>query len=210
MWKHLYVMDRIQLTEMTENNLVNWIHHAVESNIIILEGKAWVDGGRSVGETQSEKEGEGESESEKRGWRNRRVGTKEGEDRAHFFVALSNGTSSISPKRSLQSTKLLISNERPWNTVAKQLREGAYRAADSFPLGVHHYNFFQPHRLSCWWRAACTQWPRTRKWAPPAKLQITPVHTNLVSARRAGLHLRVCLQRAPGWERKTHRHKLIP
>lgn len=30
MWKHLYVMDRIQLTEMTENNLVNWIHHAVE------------------------------------------------------------------------------------------------------------------------------------------------------------------------------------
>lgn len=91
-------------------------------------------------EAQSGKEGEGESE--KRGWRNRRVSTKEGEDRAHFFLALSNGTSSISPKRSLQSTKLLISNERPWNTVAKQLREGAYRAADSFPLGVHHYNFF--------------------------------------------------------------------
>lgn len=64
-------------------------------------------------------------EREKRGWRNGRVGTKEVEDRAHFFVALSNGTSSISPKRSLQSTKLLISNERPWNTVAKQLREKA-------------------------------------------------------------------------------------
>lgn len=30
MWKHLYVMDRIQLTQMTENNLENWIHHAVE------------------------------------------------------------------------------------------------------------------------------------------------------------------------------------
>lgn len=99
-----------------------------------------MDGGRSAGERNRVKRKE--RESEKRGWRNRRVGTKEGEDRAHFFVALSNGTSSISPKRSLQSTKLLISNERPWNTVAKQLREGAYRAADSFPLGIHHYNFF--------------------------------------------------------------------
>lgn len=61
-------------------------------------------------------------EREKRRWRNGREGTKEVEDRAHFFAALSNGTSSISPKRRLQSTKLLISNERPWNTVAKQLR----------------------------------------------------------------------------------------
>lgn len=51
----------------------------------------------------------------------RREGTEEVEDRAHFSAVLSNGTSSISPKRSLQSTKLLISNERPWNTVAKQL-----------------------------------------------------------------------------------------
>lgn len=57
----------------------------------------------------------------RRGWRNGREGTKEVEDRAHFSAVLSNGTSSISPKRSLQSTKLLISNERPWNTVAKQL-----------------------------------------------------------------------------------------
>lgn len=55
------------------------------------------------------------------GWRNGREGTEEVEDRAHFSAVLSNGTSSISPKRSLQSTKLLISNERPWNTVAKQL-----------------------------------------------------------------------------------------
>lgn len=46
---------------------------------------------------------------------------EEVKDRAHFSSVLSNGTSSISPKRSLQSTKLLISNERPWNTVAKQL-----------------------------------------------------------------------------------------
>lgn len=46
---------------------------------------------------------------------------EEVEDRAHFSSVLSNGTSSISPKRRLQSTKLLISNERPWNTVAKQL-----------------------------------------------------------------------------------------
>lgn len=50
-------------------------------------------------------------------------GAEEVEDRAHFSAVLSNGTSSISPKRSLQSTKLLISNERPWNTVAKQLGE---------------------------------------------------------------------------------------
>lgn len=48
-------------------------------------------------------------------------GSEEVEDRAHFSAVLSNGTSSISPKRSLQSTKLLISNERPWKTVAKQL-----------------------------------------------------------------------------------------
>lgn len=132
MWKHLYVMDRIQLTEMTENNLVNWIHHAVESNIIILVGKGLggVGGGVSRRETEREREGE----REKRGWRNGREGTKEVEDRAHFSAVLSNGTSSISPKRSLQSTKLLISNERPWNTVAKQLgggEGGTYWAADS-------------------------------------------------------------------------------
>lgn len=62
MWKHLYVMDRIQLTEMTENNLVNWIHHAVESNIIILVGKGWMGGvgGVSGRETGREKEGERE------------------------------------------------------------------------------------------------------------------------------------------------------
>lgn len=72
--------------------------------------------GVSAPERQREKEKERE-----RGWRNGREGAEEVEDRAHFSVVLSNGTSSISPKRSLQSTKLLISNERPWNTVAKQL-----------------------------------------------------------------------------------------
>jgi len=30
MQNHPNVMDRIQLTEMTENNLVNWIHQPVE------------------------------------------------------------------------------------------------------------------------------------------------------------------------------------
>lgn len=97
--------------------------------------------GERHGAGRKDSERERKRERTKRGWRNGRVGTKEVEDRAHFSVALSNGTSSISPKQSLQSTKLLISNERPWNTVAKQLREGAYRAADSLPLGVHHYNF---------------------------------------------------------------------
>lgn len=83
-------------------------------------GLGWGGGGRE-GE-RGVSAGEGVGEREKRGWRNGREGTKEVEDRAHFFAALSNGTSSISPKRRLQSTKLLISNERPWNTVAKQLR----------------------------------------------------------------------------------------
>lgn len=71
---------------------------------------------------QWERHSERKRRRERRGgWRNGREGTKEVEDRAHFSAVLSNGTSSISPKRSLQSTKLLISNERPWNTVAKQL-----------------------------------------------------------------------------------------
>lgn len=95
----------------------------LKGNIIILVGKGccwwwwWGVGGR---ETEGEGKKEKERESGVGGW-NGWEGTEEVEDRAHFSAVLSNGTSSISPKRSLQSTKLLISNERPWNTVAKQL-----------------------------------------------------------------------------------------
>lgn len=55
-------MDRIQLTEMTENNLVNWIHHAVESNIIILVGKGFLFGGWGVSGRDTVREREGERE----------------------------------------------------------------------------------------------------------------------------------------------------
>lgn len=74
-------------------------------------------GGEGVSGRETERE---KRRREKRGWKNGREGEKEVGDRAHFSAVLSNGTSSISPKQS-PVTKLLISNERPWNTVAKQL-----------------------------------------------------------------------------------------
>lgn len=89
----------------------------LKGNIIILLGKGreeWWK--RDRGRNRRKGEGRGGGAGGMGG-----EGSEEVEDRAHFFAVLSNGTSSISPKRSLQSTKLLISNERPWKTVAKQL-----------------------------------------------------------------------------------------
>lgn len=102
-------------------------------------GRLQRDRGRRIKKRNKKKKQSGGKKGG-RGWG--RKGREEVDDRAHFSTVLSNGTSSISPKRSLQSTKLLISNERPWNTVAKQLGGeggwtrgvvvvGGYWAADS-------------------------------------------------------------------------------
>ena len=136
----------------------------LKGNIIIPVGKGWWWwGGRW--QRDREREGEKEEERERRWRRSGREGTEEVEDRAHFSGVLSNGTSSISPKRSLQSTKLLISNERPWNTVAKQLGGGgAYWAADSCRSVSIITIFPSPHRLPCWWTAAASaHWPQPEK-----------------------------------------------
>lgn len=87
----------------------------LKGNIIILVGKGGEEWWKRDG-VRNRSKGEGGGAGGMGG-----EGSEEVEDRAHFSAVLSNGTSSISPKRSLQSTKLLISNERPWKTVAKQL-----------------------------------------------------------------------------------------